>query len=64
MKKQETKDTVVLKCIKELVEHNTEMVNWCIERDEDSTLHNYYEGKVDAYTRVVELLTDIEAITS
>jgi len=60
----ETKDTIVINCLKDLVEHNTGMVTFCNEGDQGEALTNYYEGKRDAYTRVLEMLTDIERMTS
>ena len=57
-------ENITINTVQELVNHNQEMVNWCKERNEDSTLHNYYEGKLDAYTRVLEMLTDIERVTA
>ena len=57
-----TIENITINTLQELVDHNQEMVNWCKERDEDSTLYNYYEGKLDAYTKVLEMLTDIKRI--
>ena len=57
-----TVENITINTVQELVDHNQEMVNWCKERDEDSTLYNYYEGKLDAYTRVLEMLTDIKRL--
>ena len=57
-----TVENITINTVQELVDHNQEMVNWCKERNEDSTLYNYYEGKLDAYTRVLEMLTDIQRI--
>ena len=58
----ETKDTIILRCIADLVEHNKEMVKFCEEENQSETLSNYYEGKFDAYTRVYDLLKDAEDI--
>ena len=57
-----TIENITINTVQELVDHNQEMVKWCKERNEDSTLYNYYEGKLDAYTNVLEMLTDIQRI--
>ena len=63
-KMNSTVENITINTVQELVDHNQEMVKWCKERNEDSTLYNYYEGKLDAYTKVLEMLTDIKRITS
>ena len=55
-----TKDDVVINCLKELVEHNEGMIKFCEEGDHGDALTNYYEGKFDAYTRVLEMLRDFK----
>ena len=57
-----TIENITINTVQELVDHNQEMVKWCKERNEDSTLYNYYEGKLDAYKNVLEMLTDIQRI--
>lgn len=61
-KMNSTIENITINTVQELVDHNQEMVKWCKERNEDSTLYNYYEGKLDAYTNVLEMLTDIQRI--
>ena len=58
----ETKETVIIKCLAELVDHNRGMIEFCKEGEQGEALTNYYEGKFDAYSRVLELLQDIERI--
>ena len=60
----ETKDTIVINCLKDLVEHNTGMVDFCQEAQHGEALTNYYEGKVDAYTRVLDMFKDFERMTT
>ena len=60
----ETKDTVVIRCLTELVDHNKEMLAWAGEEEHRSDMVHYYEGKCDAYSRVLEMLQDIERMTS
>ena len=52
------KDEVIINCLKELVDHNNEMIKFCVEGDHGENMVNYYEGKFDAYTRVLTMLRD------
>ena len=55
--------TIIIKGLQELVDHNSGMVDFCLEGQHGEALTNYYEGKVDAYTRVLDMLKDFERMT-
>jgi len=55
--------TIIKQGLQELVDHNTGMVDFCTEGDHGEALTNYYEGKRDAYTRVLDMFKDFERMT-
>ena len=56
------KEDVIASTLQDLVDHNREMVKFCTEGDHGAELEHYYEGKLDAYTRALELVQDMQRL--